>query len=179
RGPLRCTRMNLTNKKYLGLTALAGGVAAVALVLALSHTEGFKPSPQERPSSAAPAETADTEVLPLQTAIAAIEQPGLRADLDYAQVPVLTAARHLAEQGYVTGASDRNWASLQASVTLPSDAPAWHQKMLTDPQTSGGLLVACEPSAAQAVLEVFARQGFKHAAVIGKLVPGAPAIVVS
>lgn len=104
---------------------------------------------------------------------------GLRAELNYAQVPVLTAARHLAEQGYVTGASDRNWASLQASVTLPSDAPAWHQKMLTDPQTSGGLLVACEPSAAQAVLEVFARQGFKHAAVIGKLVPGAPAIVVS
>lgn len=82
RGPLRCTRMNLTNKKYLGLTALAGGVAAVALVLALSQTEGFKPSPQERPSSAAPAETADTEVLPLQTAIAAIEQPGLRADLE-------------------------------------------------------------------------------------------------
>jgi selenide, water dikinase len=104
---------------------------------------------------------------------------GLTAELRFADVPVLTAARHLAEQGYVTGASDRNWASLQDSVRLSSDAPAWHQKMLTDPQTSGGLLVACAPDAADAVLEIFAKAGFRHAALIGKLVAGAPAIVVS
>jgi selenide,water dikinase len=103
---------------------------------------------------------------------------GVRATIRFADIPVLSAARHLAEQGYVTGASDRNWASCEAQVTLPGDAPAWHRKMLTDPQTSGGLLVACTQDAAQAVLDVFAREGFAQAAVIGRLEAGAPAIAV-
>jgi selenide,water dikinase len=103
----------------------------------------------------------------------------LKADLRFADIPILSAARHLAEQGYVTGASDRNWASCEAAVTLPADAPAWHRKMLTDPQTSGGLLVACDAASAQAVLDVFAREGFKYARVIGRLTEGAPGIVVT
>lgn len=75
--------MNLTNKKYLGLSALAGGVAAVALVLTLSHKpENVQPAPQQVPQAAAPAEVVDRESLPLQTAIAAITQPALRADLE-------------------------------------------------------------------------------------------------
>src|SRR5687767_11632648 len=64
---------------------------------------------------------------------------GLKAQVQFADLPVLTAARHLAEQGYATGASDRNWASCASAVTLPADAPEWHRKLLTDPQTSGGL----------------------------------------
>jgi len=102
----------------------------------------------------------------------------LKATIRFADVPVLSAARHLAEQGYVTGASDRNWASCESSVTLPGDAPAWHRKMLTDPQTSGGLLIACAPDAAKAVLEIFAKEGFGQAAVIGRLEAGAAGIAV-
>jgi selenide,water dikinase len=103
---------------------------------------------------------------------------GLRAEIRFAEIPILSAARHLAEQGYVTGASDRNWASCEACVTLPDDAPQWHRKMLTDPQTSGGLLVACGRESAQAVLDVFRTQGFKNAAVIGELLSGEPGIAV-
>jgi selenide,water dikinase len=103
---------------------------------------------------------------------------GVKATLRFADIPVLTAARHLAEQGYVTGASDRNWASCQASVTLPAGAAPWHQKLLTDPQTSGGLLVACARDAAQSVLDVFAKEGFRHAAIIGELEAGSPSIDV-
>ena len=104
---------------------------------------------------------------------------GLRAEIRYSDIPVLSAARHLAEQGYATGASDRNWTSCEANVTLPADAPAWHRKMLTDPQTSGGLLVACAPDAAADVLSVFAAGGFGQARAIGRLVAGAPGISVS
>ncbi len=104
---------------------------------------------------------------------------GLKARLRFDDIPVLTAARHLAEQGYVTGASDRNWASCEASVRLPQGAAAWHRKMLTDPQTSGGLLVACAPDAARSVLDVFANEGFKHAAIIGELEAGAPGIAIA
>ena len=103
---------------------------------------------------------------------------GLKAEVRFADVPVLSAALHLAEQGYATGASDRNWTSCEACVTLPQAAPPWHRKLLTDPQTSGGLLVACEANSAQAVLKVFRDEGFRHAAVIGQLLPGAPGISV-
>ena len=103
---------------------------------------------------------------------------GVRARLRFDDIPVLSAARHLAEQGYVTGASDRNWSSCAESVSLNENAPEWHRKMLTDPQTSGGLLVACEASAARAVLQVFEKGGFGHARVIGELLPGTPGIAV-
>lgn len=102
----------------------------------------------------------------------------LKAEIRFTDLPILSAARHLAEQGYATGASDRNWASSEASVTLPAGAPAWHRKLLTDPQTSGGLLVACEPAAAKAVLEIFRREGFANACVIGKFAAGEPGIDV-
>ena len=103
---------------------------------------------------------------------------GLKAEIAFDRIPVLSAARHLAEQGYATGASQRNWASYEREVILPAAAPEWHRKLLTDPQTSGGLLVACEAADAPAVLEIFARQGFKNAAQIGRLVAGAPAVAV-
>jgi selenide,water dikinase len=102
----------------------------------------------------------------------------LAAKLDFAKIPILSAARHLVEAGYATGASDRNWASYGQSVDLSKDGPAWRTKILTDPQTSGGLLVACDAVTAPAVLELFKREGFQYAAQIGALAHGEPRIVV-
>jgi selenide,water dikinase len=103
----------------------------------------------------------------------------LGAQIRFQDIPLLSAARHLAEQGYATGASDRNWASCESCVTLPAGALPWHRNMLMDPQTSGGLLVACAPESAATVLKLFAEEGFRHARVIGELTAGAPAITVS
>jgi selenide,water dikinase len=103
----------------------------------------------------------------------------LRAEIEFERVPVLRAAGHLLLQGHVTGATDRNWASYRHDVTLPAGAPDWHRKILTDPQTSGGLLVACDPAAVPAVLEVFKQQGFKYATEIGRLAAGTPSVSVS
>ena len=100
------------------------------------------------------------------------------AELAFEQIPILSAARHLVAQGFVTGASERNWTSYRGEVTLPAGAPDWQRKMLTDPQTSGGLLVACDAATAPEVLAVFRREGFGHVAEIGRLVPGAPRIIV-
>ncbi len=104
---------------------------------------------------------------------------GLVARVNLEAVPVLSAARHLAEAGYATGASDRNWASCSAQVQLPENLPLWRRKVLTDPQTSGGLLVACDPATAPAVLEVFQREGFQYAVQIGTLDSGEPRIFVA
>ncbi|MDB6453758.1 selenide, water dikinase SelD [Falsirhodobacter sp. 20TX0035] len=90
---------------------------------------------------------------------------GCAIRLDMGCVPVLQGARDLARAGIVTGASARNWDSYGARVdgALPPEDRA----LLSDPQTSGGLLVACAPDAAEAVLDCFRRHGFANAAVVG------------
>ncbi|MBE2277976.1 MAG: selenide, water dikinase SelD [Rhodobacteraceae bacterium] len=89
--------------------------------------------------------------------------------LDWAAVPVLPGVRELMAQGLVTGASGRNWASYGTEVTLDPGLPAEVQKLITDPQTSGGLLVACTPETAEDVLAVFSTHGFADAAVVGQV----------
>lgn len=94
------------------------------------------------------------------------------ATIRAADVPVFALARALAEQGCVTGASARNWASYGEAVDLAAGIAPASRAILTDPQTSGGLLVACEPRAVPAVLAQFERHGAGGARVIGELLPG-------
>jgi selenide,water dikinase len=75
-------------------------------------------------------------------------------------------------EGFVTGASGRNWAGYGADVELAADLPPTAQNLLSDPQTSGGLLVSCAPEAVDAVLEIFRKEGFAQAAVIGRVEAG-------
>ncbi|MBK7616609.1 MAG: selenide, water dikinase SelD [Burkholderiales bacterium] len=104
---------------------------------------------------------------------------GCEVLIDWARVPVLAGVRELAAQGMVTGASARNWAGYGAQVRLPAGFTATEQALLTDPQTSGGLLVSCTPAALPAVQAVFARHGFAQAAVIGEVAAASqPALVV-
>src|SRR5688572_25535027 len=103
----------------------------------------------------------------------------LQARLNFDSVPILSAARHLLDAGYGTGASERNWASYGEAVAMPAGKPAWAAKILTDPQTSGGLLVACDAATAPAVMEVFRNEGFRYAATIGTFVHGEPKVVVN
>ncbi len=99
--------------------------------------------------------------------------------IDWAKVPLLPGVRELAAQGMVTGASGRNWASYGADVTLPSGFAEADRALLTDPQTSGGLLVSCAPAQVDAVLDIFNRGGFAHAAVIGRVVDGPGRLIVA
>jgi selenide,water dikinase len=100
--------------------------------------------------------------------------------IDWSRVPVLEGVRELAAAGHVTGASGRNWAGYGASVRLPEGFTAVDQALLTDPQTSGGLLVSCARGDAERVLDVFRAQGFAQAALIGECLPapGTPGVVV-
>ncbi|RZI93394.1 MAG: selenide, water dikinase SelD, partial [Rubrivivax sp.] len=91
---------------------------------------------------------------------------GCTIELDWRAVPLLPGVRDLAGRGFVTGASGRNWAGYGSDVLLPESFAAEDRALLTDPQTSGGLLVSCEASAVDAVLAVFAAHGFAEAAVV-------------
>jgi selenide, water dikinase len=96
----------------------------------------------------------------------------LTARLDMAQIPLLPHVQQLAESGCVTGASGRNWAAYGADVTLADAVTPAQQMLLTDPQTSGGLLVSCAAEAVDEVLALFQREGFADAAVIGEMSAG-------
>lgn len=89
--------------------------------------------------------------------------------IDMARVPLLPAVREMAAKGMVTGASGRNWAAFGHEALLGEGRDAIDQALLTDPQTSGGLLVACAPEAVEAVLAVFRRHGFEAAADVGHI----------
>jgi selenide,water dikinase len=98
----------------------------------------------------------------------------LAIDIDWASVPVLPGVRALAQQGFITGASGRNWAGYGSDIALPSGFAEAEQALFTDPQTSGGLLVSCTPAAVDDVLKVFRAHGFADAAVIGQARAGSP-----
>jgi selenide, water dikinase len=100
------------------------------------------------------------------------------AEVKFDAVPIIDEALEWAKQGVATGASDRNWKGYGADVQMAAGAPDWMRNLLTDPQTSGGLLVACEPQAEGAVLRVFADYGFAEARTIGRLSAGAPRLTV-
>jgi selenide,water dikinase len=102
---------------------------------------------------------------------------GVGATLRWDAIPLLADARDLAAQGFVTGGSARNWQGCSDLVDLTGHG-ALEQALLTDPQTSGGLLVACAPDAVDHVLRSFHAEGFQHAAVIGELASGPARIAV-
>lgn len=88
-------------------------------------------------------------------------------------LPLLPRAEEWARAGKVTGASTRNWDSVADGVEMPASLPQWQRDILTDPQTSGGLLVAAAPEAAEAVLQAIRSAGFAQAAIIGRVRDGA------
>ena len=96
----------------------------------------------------------------------------LSAVVRFADLPLIPEALGFVREGISTGASTRNWTGYGADVALPAGMPDWQQKLLTDPQTSGGLLVACAPESAPAVLAELQGAGFAEAAAIGRLETG-------
>ena len=107
---------------------------------------------------------------------------GCQVHIDWARVPLLAGVRELACPGHVTGASGRNWAGYGDQVALPDGCADVDQALLSDPQTSGGLLVSCDPAALADVLAIFRRHGFETAAAIGEIAAapaaGGPRLVV-
>ena len=102
----------------------------------------------------------------------------LRAQIDWPAVPLIAGVEALARDGFITGASGRNWAGYGADVQLGTALPPLARDLLTDPQTSGGLLVSCSPDAVDEVLACFRDGGFDAAAVIGRMVDGTPGLQV-
>jgi selenide,water dikinase len=104
---------------------------------------------------------------------------GLTVTLSLGALPLLAHAETLAQQGCVTGASHRNWKSYSDGVSLPDGLPDSQRHLLTDPQTSGGLLVACASPRADAILGTIVAAGYPHARIVGHTAAGPPSVRVT
>ena len=93
----------------------------------------------------------------------------LTAHIKWADVPLLPGVSELFKKGNVTGDSGRNWDGYGNEIGLANGLPAECQALLSDPQTSGGLLVTCSLETVNEVLEIFKRHGFNDAAVVGHI----------
>jgi selenide,water dikinase len=102
----------------------------------------------------------------------------LAAEVRFDALPVIPEALEWVKQDIATGASERNWSGYGREVALPAGFADWKRKLLTDPQTSGGLLVACAAEAEAEVRELFRSDGF-DARMIGRLAPGRPGITIT
>jgi selenide,water dikinase len=98
--------------------------------------------------------------------------------IDAVAVPLLSDAASLAQKGFVTGASRRNWSSYREGILWPDSLPDWYRHLLTDPQTSGGLLVSCSHARANTILSMIKAQRYPAARVVGRAKAGAPVVSV-
>jgi selenide, water dikinase len=103
---------------------------------------------------------------------------GLGAEIEFSDLPFLSEAWRLAQAGYSTGAAERNWKSYGHEVELGSQLTDWQKKLLCDPQTSGGLLVACSEDAVKDVMEIFRAEGFAYAKPFGRTTKSTTRVVV-
>ncbi|MBY0383320.1 MAG: selenide, water dikinase SelD [Xanthobacteraceae bacterium] len=99
--------------------------------------------------------------------------------IEWEKIPFLNDAQALAQSGFITGASGRNWASYGHQVILPEGLEEWRRALLTDPQTSGGLLVACKADQAGAIRAKIESAGYPRASIIGSVVAGEPAVEIA
>lgn len=102
----------------------------------------------------------------------------LRIELDFAQLPWLPNVQQLAQEGYITGASGRNWQAYGEHIELPEHISEVERALLTDPQTSGGLLISCAADQAEAVVALLHKRGFQYATPVGKIKAGTPGVTV-
>jgi len=103
----------------------------------------------------------------------------LAAEVTFDELPLIPEASQWAQEGLATGASDRNWKGYGHEVVLPAGFPDWKRKLITDPQTSGGLLVACAPNAVNDVVAAFGGDDGTDARIIGRLQAGEPRLKIT
>jgi len=105
---------------------------------------------------------------------------GVSADIDAASVPLLPTAVELAERGAIPGGTKRNVEALSSHLKFDAEIPEPLRVLLCDAQTSGGLLIACDPDRVSALLAALNREATPAATRIGRVTPGIPgAITVS
>ncbi len=101
---------------------------------------------------------------------------GVTAEVNASTVPILPKAKELAMQGIVPGGTENNLAHLGDSVIWEKGLARTDQLLLTDAQTSGGLLIACSGERVEELVAAMDKADV-HAVVIGKITGTGPGTI--
>jgi selenide,water dikinase len=100
-------------------------------------------------------------------------------EIDAASVPLLPGALELASLGMLTGADKTNRQYVGDDVQIPASLDENLVKLLFDPQTAGGMLIAVDSGKAEALLSQLKRN-YQRAAVIARIQErGGQSLIVS
>jgi selenide,water dikinase len=91
------------------------------------------------------------------------EGSGLRAVIEFNKIPKIESVDEYLDMGCIPGGTNRNWASYGHKIAPVSER---QKHILADPQTSGGLLIAVDPSGVSAVEDVLRRHGIDEKNIV-------------
>jgi len=94
---------------------------------------------------------------------------GMTLEIDLQKVPVMKEALEVYERGMSTGVNASNRQMVEQDIKFTRNLPGWHQEIVMDPQTSGGLLVSVKQDQADDLLEQLHKSGVVSSAIIGRV----------
>lgn len=89
-------------------------------------------------------------------------------------IPVMDGALAMYRRGMSTGSNESNRETAGERISIERDLPVWHENLLFDPQTNGGLLFALPAAQSEPLLEALSERGLTGH-VIGTAQPHDPA----
>lgn len=99
------------------------------------------------------------------------EGSGLSAEISYASIPILDAAKEYLAQKIVPDATYRNWNSYSSKVAFEPGVNVMEAfNILPDPQTNGGLLIAADAAAEEEITNILRQHDILYTTQIGSLV---------
>lgn len=93
----------------------------------------------------------------------------VRFEIRLDDLPIMPEALEMYEKGMNTGVNPANRQVVQANTRFEKDLPTWHQEIIFDPQTSGGLMVAVPAEQGDSLLGALQEGGVAQARVIGSV----------
>ena len=106
------------------------------------------------------------------------EESGVSLIIDFDSIPFLPAARELAEKGFLTGGGMATLKASEDRIKSNIELAGVEMMLLSDPQTSGGLLVSIERERSGKYLDMLRDRGNSEAAVIGEVAESAEAPIL-
>lgn len=92
----------------------------------------------------------------------------LTAKISYESIPKISVVQNYIAQKTIPGATARNWQSSLEGIELDASINEKEASLiLPDPQTNGGLLIAVDPNALQAVQAILMEEGIVYTTPIG------------
>ena len=99
---------------------------------------------------------------------------GLAATVYWSRIPLLPGVESLADKGFIPGGTERNLKSLQGHVQWDNALPPRAKLVLSDAQTSGGLLMSLPTDKVDALMRQLKKHRVSGAVVVGEVAEGVP-----